>query len=435
METRTPPDATDLRMILLVYAALAAAAGFLPLTRPAPVADLLKVSANGSYSLIFVAGTGLMAWGLVAIGLSTIPNAVDRRRAFGWFVAAHFLVLAILLSERVAVWPAGLADWIAGGWALASFVLFYSWATAFGDPSWWRPQSTTLFGPSRSSGPERLRTQYEQSIRLAAAQEERNRLARDLHDSIKQQLFAIQTAAATAETRLDGDAGGTRQALDAVRASTREAMTEMEAMTEQLKAAPLENAGLVAALRQQCDAFRFRTGAHVDLTIGALPRDEQLTPGTQQAIFRVAQEALSNVARHARAARVSVSLEASKGSVALFVQDDGAGYRPSAAQAGSGLSNMRTRAEELGGKFAIDEAPGGGTVVRFAVPYTDISPQRYLRRLSETAIGLMFIAVTLAVVRPHGAWNTWPLLVIPAFEFARYLAAWLRARRVGGRAA
>jgi signal transduction histidine kinase len=311
-----------------------------------------------------------------------------------------------------------VADGIVGGWALASFLLFYSWATAFGDPSRWR------------SAVERLRRQYEQGIRLAAAQEERHRLARDLHDSIKQQIFAIQTAAATAEARLAGEAGGARAALDLVRASAREAMTEMEAMTEQLKAAPLENAGLVAALRRQCDALRFRTGAEVELAIGALPRDEQLTPGTQRAIFRVAQEALSNVARHARATHVRVSLDASRGRLALVIHDNGAGYEPSTPSAGSGLSNMRARANELAGAFAIAPAPGGGTTVRFDVPFSDASPQCYSRKLRGAAIGFAIVAVTVIVVRPHSGWNMWWLVVIPTFELIRYLVAWLRSRRM-----
>jgi two-component sensor histidine kinase len=363
--------------------------------------------------------------------MSTIPNVVDRRRAFGWFVAAHFLVLAILLSERVSVWPSGLADWITGGWALATFVLFYSWSTAFGDPSWWRPQSTTLFGSTPPFGARQLRTAYEQSIRQAAAQEERNRLARDLHDSIKQQIFAIQTAAAAAEQRLEGDAAGARTALDTVRGSAREAMTEMDAMTEQLKAAPLENAGLVSALQRQCDAFRFRTGVDVDLTIGTLPRNEQVMPGTQQAIFRVAQEALSNVARHARATRVLVRLDAVAGSVSLVVQDNGTGYQASRT-AGAGLSNMRTRAEELGGLFTIGPATAGGTTVRFAVPYQDISLQAYYGKLQTTAIGFAIMVVVLLAVRSRSGWSSWPLLVIPLFELARYLTAWVRARRLLG---
>jgi signal transduction histidine kinase len=375
-------------------------------------------------------GAGLIAIGLTALGLSMIDSVVERRRTLGWLTAGHFVVLVILALHRVAIWPVLLPDWIVGGWALVSFLLFYTWATAFGDPSWWQRHVGSRHDvASRASLVERQRSQLEQQIRLAAAQEERQRLARDLHDSIRQQIFAIQTAAATAETRLDEDACGAREALDMVRASAREAMTEMEAMTEPLKAAPLENAGLVAALRRQCEALRFRTGGDVELTIGDLPRDEQLTPGTQQAIFRVAQEALSNVARHARATHVTVSLHASKGRLALVIQDNGAGYEPSPS-AGSGLSNMRTRANELAGAFAIAPAPGGGTAVRFDVPFSEASPQCYSRKLRGAAVGLAIVAVTVIVVRPHSGWNMWWLVVIPTFELIRYLVAWVRSRRM-----
>jgi signal transduction histidine kinase len=410
METRTVVAALNLRIVLLVYAAAAVI--------------------SAAISSTFVAATAFVALALIAVGLSTIPNAVDRRRAFGWFVAAHFLVAPALVSTRRTVWPAGVADGMASSWGLAAFMLYYSWFTAFGDPLWLWPRAAARAGALRRSNAELLRTQYEQSIRLAAAQEERNRLARDLHDSIKQQIFAIQTAAATAEARLGGDAAGARGALDTVRASAREAMAEMDAMTEQLKAAPLETAGLVAALKRQCDALRFRTGAAVELTIGALPRDAQLTPGTQQAIFRVAQEALSNVARHARATHVTVSLDARAGSLALVVHDDGSGYAPSVASAGSGVSNMRARAEELAGTFAIDPAPEGGTTVRFAVPFSTASPQCYSRKLRGAAVGLAIVAVAVLAVRPHGGWNMWTLLAIPSFELIRYLVAWLGSRRM-----
>src|SRR5215218_4994171 len=172
----------------------------------------------------------------------------------------------------------------------------------------------------------RLRSEYEQQIRAAARQEERARLARDLHDAVKQQLFAIQTAAATVQARFDADPAGARLALEQVRSAAREAMTEMEAMLDQLQAAPIENAGLVAFLRKQCEALGFQTGAKVTFTVGTLPAETAVDPPVRQTMARVAQEALSNVARHARASNVSVSLGTSDGRLVLIVKDDGSGF-------------------------------------------------------------------------------------------------------------
>jgi signal transduction histidine kinase len=187
-------------------------------------------------------------------------------------------------------------------WALGLLILFYFRQTGDGHRRNELSEVTGLFGRHRPSA-ERLRSTYEDRIREAASQEERNRLARDLHDSIKQQIYAMQTAAATAQARFDGDPAGAKEALERLRESGREAMAEMEAMLDSLRASPLENTGLVEALKKQCEALQFRTGAQVDFELGTLPPSETPAPAAQHALFRVAQEALANVGRHTRAAR------------------------------------------------------------------------------------------------------------------------------------
>lgn len=117
-----------------------------------------------------------------------------------------------------------------------------------------RPPISIVEPAPQASTTDPVRSRDEQRIRDAAAQEERNRLARDLHDAIKQQIFAIQTSAATAETRFDADPAGAREAVAHVRQSAREAMAEMEAMLDHLRVVPLENAGLVEAIRKQAEA-------------------------------------------------------------------------------------------------------------------------------------------------------------------------------------
>lgn len=214
--------------------------------------------------------------------------------------------------------------------------------------------------------------------REAAAREERNRLARELHDSIKQQLFSISVSAAAARERLAGtagsaagSAGGAQDALEDVRRGAREAQVEMEALLQQLRPAPLENVGLVEALRIQCEALGYRTGAVVAFQPGQFPDDSRLAPGTADAIFRIAQEALANIARHARAAHIWLALGEVGDDLLLEVRDDGQGFVPASAPAGMGLANMRQRAAALGGTAQVESAPGAGTTLRVRVPLLD----------------------------------------------------------------
>ena len=206
----------------------------------------------------------------------------------------------------------------------------------------------------------------------AAAQEERNRLARDLHDSIKQQIFSINVSAAAAQVRWEQDPIGAQAALADVRRSAQEAMVEMRAMLQQLAPAPLEKVGLAQALRDQAEALAFRSGAQVDTTIGDLPHDDRLPPGAQEAIFRVAQEALANIARHARANTVSLRLHANDAVVILQIDDDGQGFDLSTLANGMGITNMRSRAESMGGSLVLDSAVNNGTHLGLSIPLLQI---------------------------------------------------------------
>jgi signal transduction histidine kinase len=216
----------------------------------------------------------------------------------------------------------------------------------------------------------------------SAAQQERNRLARELHDSIKQQIFSISMGAAAVQARWEGDPPGARRALADVRQSAQEAMVEMNALLQQLSPTPLEKMGLRQALRDQCEAFGYRTGAEVTAEFAELPDDDRLPPGTQESLFRIAQEALSNVARHARADRVRLYLGQPDpdGPLVLEVKDNGQGFEAeaehgglglhdgSAPHRGMGLDNIRQRTLVLGGELAIHSTPGKGAVLHVSVP-------------------------------------------------------------------
>lgn len=202
-----------------------------------------------------------------------------------------------------------------------------------------------------------------------AVQAERDRLARDLHDSIKQQLFSISVSAAAVRERWDKDRVGAHAALDDVQHSAQAAMVEMNALLKQLRPNPLETVGLVDALREQCEALAFRTGAEVTTFFGELPPEAQLPAGAHETLFRIAQEALSNIARHARAQRVHLRLELdpTTHTLRMEIRDDGQGFDEAIATNGMGLSNMRERAHSLQGHIDIDSASGQGTTIRVEI--------------------------------------------------------------------
>ncbi|MCX6538206.1 MAG: sensor histidine kinase [Acidobacteria bacterium] len=362
------PVRINTRVVLRVYAAVAIVLGVVLVGwGPAWFGIDLGTFLFYKAALVRVVGAVIVAAGCVAIALGRVEDPESRRRGLGWMALGHGVVAAVVLSQHVAIWGSA---WSGSATAILTTVaglLFYVWQFGEGaGPQIWG-RMVSLFGDDDVSATYRLRSGYEQSIRQAAAQEERNRLARDLHDSIKQQLFAIHTAAATAQARFDGEPTGARVAIDQIRDSARAAMSEMDAMLQGLRAAPLENVGLVEALKQACEALAFRTGAHVEFTPGEMPSSLTLPPGAQNAIFRIAQEALANIARHARASHVRVALGGSQGDIELMVKDDGSGFDQSRPAHGLGISNMRARAAQHGGRIEMISQPGVGTRVRLTM--------------------------------------------------------------------
>jgi signal transduction histidine kinase len=442
MKNALLPEALDTRIVFKTYAITAWVAGTL-LYACGPLFFSIDLGGmpHGAGVIVriiaaILAGAGCIAW---SAGLVRDPQT--GRSMLRWWAIGHATVLGWTVIQLATVMtnPGPGAGLGVAGLVLAVIVFWYAYATVDEVP-WGRLQSDhqSLFGDPRDLPTRELRSTYEEQIRAAAAQEERNRLARDLHDSIKQQIFVIQTAAATAQTRSGSDPAGAAQAVDQVRASAREAMIEMEVMLDQLRTAPLGNTGLVEALKKQCEALRFRTGADVQFTLGDLPPLEAFPPGAQEALFRIGQEALANVARHARAAHVRVSLDASSLSLQLRVDDDGAGFARDEARSGMGLDNMRARAVAVGGTVAITTEPGKGTLVRASVPRIpdgqwDLGV--YRRRAIFWAAGLLFwiFVVASGIIVPSQRWSLVyrvPFLVLHLWLMWRVIAAYLRVRRV-----
>ncbi len=226
----------------------------------------------------------------------------------------------------------------------------------------------------RLSRADQTESMAQMQLRETAAQDERNRLARDLHDTIKQQLFSINMAAATAQTLAQTDPDAAMGMVQEVRNLSQQAQVEMKALLTQLRPAPLATVGLVQAIGDQLEALHFRSEVKVEFS-GELPKDESRLPiGAQEAIFRVTQEALSNIARHARASRASVSLNPTESQLTVRIADDGQGFDPASVGAGMGLSNMRTRIADVGGSLAVQSAPGAGTVIEITLPLSTQAP-------------------------------------------------------------
>jgi signal transduction histidine kinase len=219
----------------------------------------------------------------------------------------------------------------------------------------------------------RLQASVDAQRQLAEANarhQERSRIARELHDSISQELFSLSVLA-----------GGLRRALppgssvltevETMERTAGDTMREMQSLLLALRPVALEEAGLASALEQVCGAYRARLGVEVRAELDPV----DLPAALEHAILRVTQEALANAVRHAGARVIRVRLRGEPEQVTLEVADDGRGFDPGPPLAwadggGLGLRAMRDRAADQGGQLTIDSAPGAGTVVRACFPRT-----------------------------------------------------------------
>ncbi|WP_034385203.1 sensor histidine kinase [Deinococcus sp. YIM 77859] len=199
-----------------------------------------------------------------------------------------------------------------------------------------------------------------------AGEQERARLARELHDSVAQALYGITLGAKTARAALGRDPEKTRASLDYTIRLAEGGVSEMKALLFSLRPDALEEGGLVAALAQNAHALEARHG----LTVHAdLHREPALSPSGQAAAYRVAQEALHNVVKHARASQVWLSVTEEDGRVTVTIRDDGQGFDPRARPSGTlGQRSMRERAQDAGGTLTVQSRPGGGTTVTLTLP-------------------------------------------------------------------
>lgn len=232
---------------------------------------------------------------------------------------------------------------------------------AYGDR-----EATLALAIARQAAVAMENARLHEQVRQAAASEERQRMARELHDSVTQalygaSLYAEAASRALADGEIDFAAINVRDLSDTVR----EALGEMRLLLFELRAPLLEERGLAAAIQARMRAVEARAGLAAEF-LGE--QSERLAPEMEQELFRLTQEALNNVVKHAHARRVTVLLQVSSESVRLEVSDDGVGFEPELTGGdGFGMSSMRERSEQLGGTLVVDSRPGAGTCVRIEV--------------------------------------------------------------------
>ncbi|MFJ6567376.1 GAF domain-containing sensor histidine kinase [Streptomyces sp. NPDC091292] len=208
---------------------------------------------------------------------------------------------------------------------------------------------------------------YERSRELTIA-EERSRLAHELHDAVSQKLFSLRLTAQAAAALVDRDPTRAKGELHQVAALAAEAADELRAAVVELRPAGLDEDGLAATLRTHAHVLDRAHSARITFTSGAL---RALPAAQEEAMLRVAQEALHNALRHSGADRVDIRLERHGQGAVLRVTDDGTGFEPRAVRRAGrhlGLVSMRDRAGGVGGTLTVTSAPGKGTTIEMEVP-------------------------------------------------------------------
>jgi len=207
---------------------------------------------------------------------------------------------------------------------------------------------------------------------MKAQEEERIRIAGELHDGVLQKITSLALELATATIELPADSEP-RAEVREVEKKLIEVGTEIRQLSHELHPAVLQETGLPSALSSYCEEFSNLRG--IPISYKADESVEELSPGAALCIYRIAQEALGNVAKHAKAKQVEVRLTQSDGRVCLVVSDDGVGFNPegSGRSGGLGLINMRERVRQLSGSFEFESQPGRGTTVKAEVPFRPAS--------------------------------------------------------------
>jgi glucose-6-phosphate-specific signal transduction histidine kinase len=209
-----------------------------------------------------------------------------------------------------------------------------------------------------------------EKTKTMAVMEERNRMARDLHDSISQGIHGIIYSCHPLKKYLTATSVPVeaRNIIEHIEKTAGLTLNELRAMILELRPTLIESQGLVEALRVSTELFSWRQEAEIVLDLDYVAG---LPPEPEIAVYRIVQEALANTRKHAAASRIYLALREKEDYVELTVTDNGTGFDPENVKLGNGLLNMKTRAQDNGGVFRLQTAPGKGTTITVTFPKTE----------------------------------------------------------------
>jgi len=208
---------------------------------------------------------------------------------------------------------------------------------------------------------------------LSAQEEERKMISRELHDQIAQTLTGINIQLATLKAEAMVNVKGLQKKITRTQRMVEKSVDIVHRFARELRPTVLDDLGLIPALHSFMKGFTRRTGIHIHFTTFSSGKIEQLNNATRTVFYRIAQEALTNVARHAQASRVEVNFEKLPNAICLKIKDNGKSFQAqrvmhSKRNTRLGLIGMRERLEMVGGNFSVESAPGKGTTVRAQIP-------------------------------------------------------------------
>lgn len=337
----------------------------------------------------YLLGTIAVAWHRVApiaavtaglTALVVVPGVlgVDPAAYFGWFVTVFALMASAgyharrpVVALAVALGLLALSITVQKGFLVADIV--YTWLLAGGALLAGRAIASRTLRAQLSEQRAELAEHEAQWRAEAAVAEERLRIARELHDVVSHSVTVMNLHVSGVRRRLRPDQGDERTALETVERTGREALGEMHRMLDVLRGPGGDESGSVPGLGRLPELIEQARAGGLDARLRVTGEPRGLPPGADAAAYRIAQEAITNVIRHAAAGRLDCVVAYDADSVELTIRDDGRGAQP-AAPGGHGLIGMRERAELYGGTLEAGRVPEGGFGVRALLPAPEPAP-------------------------------------------------------------